>query len=322
MAEKFMEVLNRQDNNIKYTIEVEDENKQLDFLDLTVINNREGKYDFKIHRKKAITNVQLKPTSSHDPKVLRSTFAGFVNRAFSICSETYLQEELDFLVTVFKENGYKEREMKKTIEQVRAKFRNNRSMVENGDEEENQGIVTLPWIPKVSPRLRQVYKKAGLKVVFKSGANLRTILTSKNKTSLPKNSHPGVYRIPCSDHPDKNPYIGETIMKVRTRIEQHYKDVILGKMKPSGVVHHSKDCRSVIDWENATTIKREDKWFPRKVREALEIQYHNSEPEEGGMNLDKGSYVKTAFWKPMFQYLRSQQTQRKNLTSDEVNTLT
>ena len=57
---------------------------------------------------------------------------------------------------------------------------------------------------------------------------------------------------------------------------------------------------SKSDWEKATMIVREDRWFPRKVREALEIQYHNSEPENGGMNLDAGSYVKTNFWKPMF----------------------
>ena len=41
-AEKFMEVFNRQDSNIKCTIEVEDESKQIDFLDVRVINNREG----------------------------------------------------------------------------------------------------------------------------------------------------------------------------------------------------------------------------------------------------------------------------------------
>ena len=321
-AEEFLEVLNRQDSNIKYTIEVEDESKQLDFLDVRIINNREGKYEFKIHRKKAITNVQLKPSSSHDPKVLRGTFTGFVNRAFALCSEAHLQEELDFLTTVFAENGYKKRDLEEIITEVKRRMGNNHpnaNQLNAGTqegEEENKGIVTLPWIPKVSPRLRKVYKKAGLKVVFKSGANLRTILTTKNKTCLPKNSYPGVYRIPCSGHPDKNPYIGETKMKVSTRLSQHYKDVIKGDMKPSGVVHHSKECTDTIDWEKATTIVREHRWFPRKVREALEIQYHNSEPENGGMNLDAGSYVKTNFWKPMFQFLRKNQRKPKDLTSN------
>ena len=100
-------------------------------------------------------------------------------------------------------------------------------------------------------------------------------------------------------------------MKVSTRLSQHYKDVIKGDMKQSGVVHHSKECTDTIDWEKATTIVREHRWFPRKVREALEIQYHNSEPENGGMNLNAGSYVKINFWKPMFQFLRKNQRKQK-----------
>ena len=253
------------------------------------MNNKEGKYEFKIHRKNAITNVQLKPTSSHDPKVLRGTFTGFVNRAFSICSEKHVKEETNFLVTTFVENGYDEKELKKIVEKVKAKFENTEE--EERTKNENQQMTTLPWIPGVSPQLRRVYKKAGIKVVFRAGANLRNILTAKNKTKLPKNSHPGVYRIPCSDHPDKNPYIEETKLKVNTRLRQHYDDVINGKTKPSGVVHHAKSCKGVIDWEMATTLKREARRFPRKVREALEIQFHDSEPDNGGMNLDNGQYV-------------------------------
>ena len=145
---------------------------------------------------------------------MRGTFAGFVNRAFAICSEIHIQDELDFLTNVFENNGYKKDDLEQIIQQVRTKFENNN---ENGpeDETENQGIVTLPWIPKVSPKLRKAYKKAGIKVVFKSGANLKTILTAKNKQKLPKNSFPGVYRIPCSGHPDKNVYIGETKLQIR-----------------------------------------------------------------------------------------------------------
>ena len=314
-AEKFKDILNKQDKNIQYTIEMENEQKQLDFLDIKIINNTEGKYESKIHRKKAITNVQLKPTSSHDPKVLRGTFNGFVNRAFTICSKKHLKDEINFLITTFVENGYDEKELKKIIERVKAKFEN---MDVQTTEKEYKQMTTLPWIPGVSPRLRRVYKKAGIKVVFKASTNLRTILTSKNKTKLPKNSHPGVYHIPCSDHPEKNPYIGETKLRVNTRLGQHYDDVIKGKMKPSGVVHHSKSCNGVIDWEKATTLKREARRFPRKVREALEIQYHNSEPENGGMNLDSGQYVTTNFWRPMLESLKKNKKRPRDMTSNNM----
>ena len=67
-ARAFQEILNNQDKNIEYTIETENSSsKSLQFLDLDITNNN-GQYTFKVHRKNAITNVQLKPNSGHDPK--------------------------------------------------------------------------------------------------------------------------------------------------------------------------------------------------------------------------------------------------------------
>ena len=34
--------------------------------------------------------------------------------------------------------------------------------------------------------------------MFKSNKNLQIQLTTKNKTRLPKNNFPGIYRVPCS----------------------------------------------------------------------------------------------------------------------------
>ena len=35
--------------------------KKLNFFDVTIINTGVGKYEFKIHRKNAITNIHIKP---------------------------------------------------------------------------------------------------------------------------------------------------------------------------------------------------------------------------------------------------------------------
>ena len=67
---------------------------------------------------------------------------------------------------------------------------------EEHGEEEIPKIVTLPWIPGLSPKLR-TYRAHGYKAVFKSSTNLKTILTSGNKTKLPNYSQPGVYMITC-----------------------------------------------------------------------------------------------------------------------------
>ena len=56
-ANTFQETLNKQDSAIQYTIEYENGNKSLNFLDINITNIINNKYEFKVHRKKAIINI-------------------------------------------------------------------------------------------------------------------------------------------------------------------------------------------------------------------------------------------------------------------------
>ncbi|XP_065667862.1 uncharacterized protein LOC136088126 [Hydra vulgaris] len=76
-AKQFQDILNQQHPAIQYTIEVENETKTLNFLDITITNNTLGKYEYKVYRKEAITNIQIKPHSNHDPNILTAIFKGF-----------------------------------------------------------------------------------------------------------------------------------------------------------------------------------------------------------------------------------------------------
>ncbi|XP_065667720.1 uncharacterized protein LOC136088011 [Hydra vulgaris] len=104
--DKFLKLLNEQDPAIKYTSEKENNKKELNFLDITVTNTNNSYYNFKIHRKSAITNIQIKPTSNVNPKIVMGVFKGFVSRAVKICSKKYLNNEIQFLVNMFAENGH------------------------------------------------------------------------------------------------------------------------------------------------------------------------------------------------------------------------
>ena len=205
-------------------------------------------------------------------------------------------------MTIFLENGYKKKDLLRIIDEVKSKLSGQQT--ENNDDEEKP-TVRLPWIPNVSSKLKQAYKKAGYKTVFKSGPNLQTILTSKNKTKLPVNSHPGVYKIPCKCNLTP-PYIGETKVQIATRGGQHELYVSKGQWEKSGAALHQRDCG--CGFEAIKTIKVERNKFDRLVREALEIQYHQSGPSEGNINQDDGRYVKTKFWIPMLRNLRKKES--------------
>ena len=78
---QFLDILNSQDPSIQYTIEFENENKQLSFLDVTITNTGNNSYDFKIFQKTSITNVQIKPNSNIAPHIAMGVFKGFLSRA-------------------------------------------------------------------------------------------------------------------------------------------------------------------------------------------------------------------------------------------------
>ena len=321
-AHDFKTVLNQQHQNIQYTLEEENQDKELEFLDVKTKNNSTGRYEFSVHRKEAITNIQVKPHSDHDPKILEGIFKGFIHRAFTICSPQHLDEELEFLKGAFIENGYKENDLVRIISEITRKKQRSaeEQMQQTEATEEHQGMVSLPWVPGLSPKLRKAYKKAGYKVVFKSGKNLSTILTSKNKPQLPRNSHPGVYRIQCTKHPN-NPYIGHTKKQIRSRISEHKEYARKSEWDKSGAAGHSKECDG-IKWDEVRTITREKSKFEREVREAMEIQRNRCGPDNGGMNVDLGKWVKTKFWLPFFKSLenKTSNTATQDLTSEDNNT--
>ena len=63
------------------------ENKQLNFLDITITKTGNNSYDFKIFWKTSITNVQIKPNSNIAPHIAMGVFKGFLSRAYEICTE-------------------------------------------------------------------------------------------------------------------------------------------------------------------------------------------------------------------------------------------
>ena len=116
-SHSFLNILNKQNKAIKYTMEEEDQSRKLNFLDVTIIKTGTRKYEFKIHRKNAITNVQIKPHSYVNPALIRDIFQGFVSRAKKLCSEKYLDDELNFLVDMFVGNRHDQNHLYSIIQE-------------------------------------------------------------------------------------------------------------------------------------------------------------------------------------------------------------
>ena len=293
-CEKFLQILNSIEPKIQFTVEYEDENHTLNFLDTSITNSKEGHYTFKIHRKDAITNVQLKPLSCHDEKIKYGVFKGFVHRAKSICSHDFLNDELELLVSIFSENGYKEKTLRNIIKNHQPNGR---------IKQDNSKFVLIPYVSTINKKLKSAFKKAGFTAMCKSGKNLASILTSRNKQQLPPNSYPGVYRIPCNC---KKRYIGHTGKQITTRCLQHKKAVFNGNFNDSALSEHTKNCQAGINWDDLTTISTEPFYYQRTVREALEIQREEEQSTNKEIiNQEAGQYVTTSTWRPLLKKIKN-----------------
>ena len=292
-SHSFLNILNKQNRAIQYTMEKEDQSQKLNFLDVTIINTGAGKIEFKIHRKNAITNVQIKPHSFVNSSLIRDIFKGFVSRAKRLCSGKYLDEDLNFLVDMFVENGHGQNYLNSIINENKHQAPN----TENKD----SNIVQLPWIPLIGPKIRKELQKTGCKVIFTSATKLKNILCN-NKSKLLLNSYPGVYELSC-DCGGK--YIGETKKRVLTRSIEHQEDIMTGKWEVSGTTEHSKDCHGRFNWLHPKTLAKLSIIHKRKIRESLEINNLETKAEYDKsikvLNRDRGNIVNTNSWKPLFR---------------------
>ncbi|XP_065668102.1 uncharacterized protein LOC136088337 [Hydra vulgaris] len=298
--DKFLELLNEQDPTIKYTSEKENNKKELNFLDITVTNTNNSYYNFKIHRKSAITNIQIKPTSNVNPKIVMGVFKGFLSRAVKICSKKYLDDEIQFLINMFAENGHDRLKLETTAKNYIQK-RINLSKINYNKTETFKYTVKLPWLPRIGPKLRKELKPYNVRIIFTTPPTLKNILCN-NKSKLIPNSNPGVYKLTCSCG---SIYIGETKKKILTRCIEHQKNYLKGKWDASGATEHGRECNGMFDWSNPKTLAIKSEYDQRKVRESLEINYASTYQEIKNapilLNRDNGIKISTNSWRPLFQ---------------------
>ena len=101
--------------------------------------------------------------------------------------------------------------------------------------------------------IRKACEKFNLKVVFKLGPTLHSLLT-RVKDTLPKKKLAGVvYQIPyqCG-----KVYVGETQRRLETRIKEHRDACNKGDTWKSAIVEHQWDQQHQVNWDETRMLDR------------------------------------------------------------------
>jgi len=105
------------------------------------------------------------------------------------------------------------------------------------------------------------------------------------KDNIDQNHLKGVYKI---NYSCRKIYIGETRRSFKKRIKDHCTNIRNQRSRTCALAEHAFHTKHHIGIEDATIIAKEDHYFKRRLREALQIQrHHNNLNRDGGLEVSK-----------------------------------
>ena len=281
-AKKLQQHMNTVDptGNIIFTRE-DEENNSMPFLDAKFTRKEDGSVKSTVYRKKTHTDQYLN-FASHHPKHQTIT-----------SEEGDKKEEVEHLREALRVCGYPSWALNKVTDSCKKKKNKKKTNDRN-----YRSQVVIPYVEGVSERVHRVLKKYGVATTMHPHTTLRRLLVHpKDKVELEEQGEL-VYQIPCKNCGAE--YIGETGRLLKTRLEEHRKDVDntkkdkytrSGKKKFMSTIHksaltdHATTENHIIDWEGVNIVDKEPNRRIRHIKEAIWIRKTRTP-----INRDEGNY--------------------------------
>ena len=276
----FLTHLNTLDSNLQFTLELE-HNHKLPFLDVLIFNKSPG-LEFSIYRKPTHNDRYLHFSSNHSPCIKRGVVISLVDRVIRICSEPHIDSELNYIKDILFCNGYPIKLLETIIDRRRKKAEGSASGPQAPTDtvplvDDKKLFTVLPYIPKLSDKLKRILKKHKLSVAFKNSNITQNFFNNgKDKTSPILGS--GVYRIPCSCGCF---YVGRTQQQLGERLSEHKSSIDKAmrlRQRPevfdSALAQHVYESPHHFILFDETSIVAPVKGLTQVFREAVEIKKH------------------------------------------------
>ena len=153
---------------------------------------------------------------------------------------------------------------------------------EDQNDGENPELMMIPYVAGLSEDIRRICRRFNIKVIFRSGRTLRSMLT-RVKDTLPLDKQSNVvYQIPCSCG---MVYIGETKRRLEIRVKEHKDACKKGLMEKSAIAEHAWTHRHPINWDEMSVMAHARGQGELLLKEAIHIQMT---PAEDRFNRDGG----------------------------------
>ena len=195
--------LNRQNSDIQFTRELED-NSKIPFLDC-LVSRDDTRLRTTVYRKPTHTE-RLLDQSSNNPTSHRATTVRTLTRSAQIICDSAdsLRDENEHLRQLFHKNNYSD----EFIDSNEYKQNKENDECANTETKNELTTVSLPYIRGTSETIARILKPFNIRIAHKPTRTLRHLLTNVKDKDDPKDRQGTVYRIRCNDC--NGTYIGET----------------------------------------------------------------------------------------------------------------
>ena len=250
--------LNQINSHIQFTYELE-VNKEIPFLDLLVHRKEAGSLKFSIFRKPTFTGSYLKFDSYHSMSQKRAVVKSLIDRARNLCDEDTLDNELNKITNLLKNNGYPISFTNSIINRVP------RNVVHMNDASRTK-YISAPYIKGTSERVGRTLREHNIKLSNKSSNTFQNKLCNmKDKRKIMENDNV-IYEIPCSDC--NVSYVGETKKQLQDRVKQH-KAAVRNSTQLSLIFQHVSEHNHTMNFEASKVLSKCMYEKPRRLIESF-----------------------------------------------------
>ena len=255
-----------------YTLEKQNENRSLNFLDLTLTINNKNEIDYSHYIKPMQTNRTVSYDSYQDRQYLISTLKGEIIRTVrNTKKEDELTDKLNYIKRKYLKANYPSQLINRLANEYWAKKQINKTKFQVKDNK-----LFIPYYPNIMDRLHQLGQNNNFQVIARKDKTLKQMLQRKNKNSATDKFEERnvVYKVPCESC--NKSYIGTTKQKLRERLNKHKSDLKLKninnsfyqhqintghnpKFADTSILYKENQYKSRMNIETITIIKNKDR---------------------------------------------------------------
>lgn len=291
--DEILDVLNSFNTHIQFTIEREEVNNSVPFLDTRVCRMNETiKLDW--YRKKIHSNRFIHFKSEHPIGMKINCIKEMKNRIEKICHPDLVDANIKKLHKIFQDNSYPKQMLNKllyetntiAIEQPQPRPEQIENMDENSP---TMKYGSLPNLGNLTNKIKNCFKDEKVKIATYNTKTVKRLFSKlKDSTPTPLKSNV-VYKINCSEC--DGTYVGQTSQWLKSRLSLHRSDI--QTMNPRcALASHSIQKNHKIDFDSAEILCTQGKYSKRLIMEMINIR-NQTNPINKKTDIQKLSNVYT-----------------------------